>query len=71
MGPAIGDIEDNDLGICVPYSEESVLEAMDTLLNEACGTRDPQRLHKWVEENRSMKAVGNAVATYIADRTAK
>lgn len=70
VGPAIGDIEDNDLGICVPYSEKSVLEAMGTLLNETRETRDPQRLHKWVEENRSMKAVGNAVATYIADRTA-
>lgn len=71
VGLAIGDIENNDLGICVPYSEKSVLEAMGTLLNETRETRDPQRLHKWVEENRSMEAVGNAVATYIADRTAR
>ncbi|WP_072342370.1 glycosyltransferase [Actinomyces urinae] len=71
VGPAIDDIEDNDLGICVPYCEESVLEAMETLLNETRETREPQRLHKWVEENRSMKAVGKAVANYIADRSAK
>ena len=71
VGLAIDDIAENDLGICVPYSEESVLDAMDTLLNEEHENWDPQRLHKWVEENRSMKAVGNAVADYITGRIEK
>ncbi|MDO5049505.1 MAG: glycosyltransferase [Actinomycetaceae bacterium] len=68
-GPAATDVTADDLGLAVPYDEKSVQEAMKTLKEADQERWDETRLFSWVEKNRSMKAVGEAVALYIEDRT--
>lgn len=71
-GPANDDIQDSDLGLSVLYDEESVKEAMRTVLSErrkASSRRwDPQLLHNWVRGNRSMESTGRNVAEYVFSR---
>lgn len=71
-GPARLDIRNSDLGLEVPYDEESVIIAMAEVFTEyrkMGGSRwDPQALYGWVRENRSMEITGRRVAQYIFDR---
>lgn len=74
-GPANSDIRDSDLGLSVSYDEESVKEAMTTMIEiyrkDDGGRWDPQSLHSWVQDNRSMESTGREVAKYIFDRLGK
>lgn len=74
-GPANTDIRDSNLGLSVPYDEESVKDAMRTMLEERREKKPSQwtaeTLHQWVRDNKSMEATGRKVAQYIFDRIAK
>ncbi len=65
-GPASDDVTEHGLGLAVPYDEQAVEEAMQTVVDADTYRWDPLRLHKWVIKHRSMKAVGSSVAEYIA-----
>ena len=69
-GPAGEDLTRNDLGLAVPYSKDAICEAMGVLVESLAREEkwDPNRLHGWVSENRSMTSVGAVVARYIRDR---
>ncbi len=67
-GPASEDVTEHELGLAVPYDEQAVRDAMQTVVNAGAHRWDPLRLHRWVVKHRSMKAAGNAVAEYIASK---
>lgn len=66
-GPARGDITVHDLGVVADYTRESVANALQDCL--ALSEDSEGRLHRaaWVEDNRSMAAMGQDVARFVLD----
>lgn len=64
-GPAVDDIRQENLGAVADYEEANVADAMVTILRAPDTQFDPQELHAWAEQNRSLKALGLKVARFM------
>ena len=64
-GPVVDDLVANELGYAVEYDPGAIAQVMDSVLTASTLPFEPQRLHDWVQMNRSMRATGAAAADFV------
>ncbi len=67
-GPVVADLEGASLGRVATYHPDRIAEQVAEMLYEEVTDAAPNRLHAWVEENRSMKAMGAAAAKFVLSK---
>ena len=64
-GPATVDIAENRLGEVAEFSADDVASAMSEVRRKTATAADRKRLAAWVQDNKSMSAMGEAVASFV------